>query len=87
MAAVGVKTIIYTDISRDGMLSGVNIDATVKLAQASGIGVVASGGVSSLDDIRAVKAHEKDGVVGVITGKAIYDGRLDLKEAFKIAAE
>ena len=87
MAAVGVKTIIYTDISRDGMLSGVNIDATVKLAQASGIGVVASGGVSSLDDIRAVKAHEKDGVVGVITAKAIYDGRLDLKEAFKIAAE
>ncbi len=86
MADLGVKAIIYTDISRDGMLSGVNIDATVKLAQAAGIGVVASGGVSSLEDIRAVKAHEKDGLVGVITGKAIYDGRLDLKEAFRIAA-
>lgn len=87
MASRGVKTIIYTDISRDGTLSGVNIDATVKLAQAAGIGVVASGGVSSLEDIRAVKAHEKDGLVGVITGKAIYDGRLDLKEALRIAAE
>lgn len=86
MAGRGVKTIIYTDISRDGMLSGVNIEAAVKLAQAAGIGVVASGGVSSLEDIRAVKAHEKDGLVGVITGKAIYDGRLDLKEAFRIAA-
>lgn len=86
MADRGVKTIIYTDISRDGMLSGINIEATVKLAQAAGIGVVASGGVSSPEDIRAVKAHEKDGIVGVITGKAIYDGRLDLKEAFRIAA-
>lgn len=86
MAGRGVKTIIYTDISRDGMLSGVNIEAAVKLAQAAGIGVVASGGVSSLEDIRVVKAHEKDGLVGVITGKAIYDGRLDLKEAFRIAA-
>lgn len=85
MADRGVKTIIYTDISRDGMLSGVNIEATVRLAQAAGIGVVASGGVSSLEDIRAVKAHEKDGIVGVITGKAIYDGRLDLQEAFRIA--
>lgn len=86
MADMGVKTIIYTDISRDGTLSGVNIDATVRLARAAGIGVVASGGVSSLEDIRAVKAHEKDGIVGVITGKAIYDGRLDLKEALRIAA-
>lgn len=86
MAGRGVKTIIYTDISRDGMLSGINIEATVKLAQSAGIGVVASGGVSSPEDIRAVKAHEKDGIVGVITGKAIYDGRLDLKEAFRIAA-
>lgn len=86
MADRGVKTIIYTDISRDGMLSGVNIEATVRLAQTAGIGVVASGGVSSLEDIRAVKAHEKDGIVGVITGKAIYDGRLDLQEAFRIAA-
>lgn len=89
MAGRGVKTIIYTDISRDGTLSGVNIDATVRLARAAGVagvGVVASGGVSSLEDIRAVKAHEKDGLVGVITGKAIYDGRLDLKEALRIAA-
>lgn len=86
MAGRGVKTIIYTDISRDGTLSGVNIEATVRLARAAGIGVVASGGVSSLEDIRAVKAHEKDGVIGVITGKAIYDGRLDLKEALRIAA-
>ncbi len=85
MKAAGVKTIIYTDISRDGTLSGVNVEATVKLAQESGVKIVASGGVKSLDDIKALKAHENDGIEGVIAGKSIYMGTLDLAEAIKIA--
>lgn len=85
MGEAGVKTIIYTDISRDGMLSGVNVEATVALARKSGVKVVASGGVASLEDIRAIKAHEKDGIEGVITGKAIYTGQLDLRAALAIA--
>lgn len=85
MREVGVKTIIYTDISRDGTLTGINGEATAQLARESGVKVIASGGASSLDDIRAVKALEKDGVDGIIVGKAIYGGSLDLKEALKIA--
>ena len=87
MADYGVKTAIYTDISRDGTLSGVNLEGTIALAKASGLSVVASGGVNSLEDIRAVKAHEADGIEGVIVGQAIYSGRLDLKKALRIAAE
>lgn len=83
MAGAGALRIIYTDISRDGMLSGVNAAATAKLAKASGIKVIASGGVRSMEDIRAVKAVESDGVEGVIVGKAIYTGALDLGEALK----
>ena len=64
MAAVGVKTIIYTDISRDGTLSGVNVEATAKLARESGVKVVASGGVKSLEDIKALLPYEKDGFFG-----------------------
>ncbi len=86
MAARGVRTLIYTDISRDGTLTGINIEATVRLAKESGLSVVASGGVSSLDDIRLVKQHEKDGLAGVIAGKALYAGTLDLKDALAIAA-
>ena len=85
MKAAGVKTIIYTDISRDGTLSGVNVEATVKLAQESGVKIVASGGVKSLADIKALKQQEAVGIEGVIAGKSIYMGTLDLAEAIKIA--
>ncbi|MCI7612500.1 MAG: 1-(5-phosphoribosyl)-5-[(5-phosphoribosylamino)methylideneamino]imidazole-4-carboxamide isomerase [Selenomonadaceae bacterium] len=81
MAKAGVKTIIYTDISRDGTLSGVNVEATARLARESGAKVVASGGVKSLEDIRALLPYEKDGIEGVIVGKSIYTGSLDLQEA------
>lgn len=82
---IGVSTIIFTDISRDGMLSGVNASTFADLAKVSGAEVVASGGVKSLDDIRALKAVESSGVVGVIVGKAIYTGTLDLSAAIEIA--
>ena len=87
MASFGVETIIYTDISRDGMLSGVNVEATAALARACGVPIIASGGVASLDDIRRVKAVEGDGVQGCIIGKAIYTGAVDLKEALALAKE
>ena len=87
MAAVGVEHIIFTDISRDGMLSGVNVEATAELAKASGIKVIASGGVSSLADIKALQAHAADGIEGCIIGKAIYTGALDLKEALAALKE
>lgn len=87
MAAYGVETIIYTDISRDGMLSGVNVEATAALARACGVPIIASGGVASIEDIRRVKAVESDGVQGCIIGKAIYTGAVDLKEALALAKE
>ena len=77
----GVESIIYTDIGRDGMLTGVNIDATVKLSAALKIPVVASGGVSNLDDIKALCEVANIGIRGVITGTAIYKGTLNFKEA------
>ena len=87
MAAAGVKTIIYTDISRDGTLSGVNVEATAKLARESGVKVVASGGVKSLEDIKALLPYEKDGIEGVIVGKSIYTGSLKLQEAMALVEE
>ena len=87
MAAYGVETTIYTDISRDGMLSGVNVEATAALARACGVPIIASGGVASIEDIRRVKAVEADGVQGCIIGKAIYTGAVDLKEALALAKE
>ena len=87
MAAYGVGTIIYTDISRDGMLSGVNVEATAALARACGVPIIASGGVASIEDIRRVKAVESDGVMGCIIGKAIYTGAVDLQEALALAKE
>ena len=81
----GVESIIYTDIGRDGMLSGINIEATVKLAQALKIPVIASGGLSNLDDIRKLCEVEGEGVVGTIAGRAIYDGSLDFKAAQEAA--
>ena len=83
----GVESVIYTDIGRDGMLSGVNIEATVKLAQALTIPVIASGGVTNLDDVRNLCAVESEGIEGVITGRAIYEGTLDFAAAQKLADE
>lgn len=85
MADGGVKHIIYTDISRDGTLTGVNAKATAEIAKVSGIKVVASGGVSSIEDIKLVKEYEQDGIEGVIVGKSIYTGALSLPEAIKVA--
>ena len=78
---LGVDSISYTDIGRDGMLSGINVDATVKLAQASSIHVIASGGLSNMQDIEALCAVEGEGVTGVICGRAIYSGDLDFAAA------
>ena len=81
----GVAGIIYTDINRDGMLKGPNIEGTKALAQSIKIPIIASGGVSNIDDIKRLKEKEAAGVVGVITGKAIYTGSLNLAEAIKVA--
>lgn len=83
----GVAAIVYTDISRDGMMKGVNVEATVRLAQAVRIPVIASGGVTNIDDIRALCAVEEEGIMGAITGRAIYEGTLDFAEAQKLADE
>lgn len=77
----GVEGVIYTDIGRDGMLNGVNIEATVRLAQALRIPVIASGGITDLSDIDALCAVEDEGVIGAITGRAIYEGTLDFAQA------
>ena len=81
MEGFGVEAIIYTDIARDGMMQGPNIEATKALAESINIQVIASGGLSTLDDIRRLIAIESSGVTGVITGKAIYSGAIDLREA------
>jgi len=83
----GVESIIYTDIGRDGMLSGINIDATVKLAQALSIPVIASCGLSNLEDIRQLCAVEDEGVEGVICGRSIYTGDLDFEAGQRLADE
>ena len=82
----GVAALLFTDIARDGLLKGVNVDATVELARQVDIPVIASGGVKGLDDIHVLKLHAKDGIEGVITGRALYDGRLDLSAALAVAA-
>ncbi|MDE2089296.1 MAG: 1-(5-phosphoribosyl)-5-[(5-phosphoribosylamino)methylideneamino]imidazole-4-carboxamide isomerase [Gammaproteobacteria bacterium] len=83
----GVEAIIYTDIGRDGMMSGVNVEATAALARGISIPVIASGGVSSLDDVRALCAIAGDGIMGAIIGRALYEGTLDLAEGQKLADE
>jgi phosphoribosylformimino-5-aminoimidazole carboxamide ribotide isomerase len=83
----GVEGVIYTDIGRDGMLSGINIEATVKLAQALSIPVIASGGLSNLEDIRALCGVESEGVEGVICGRSIYTGDLDFAAGQRLADE
>jgi phosphoribosylformimino-5-aminoimidazole carboxamide ribotide isomerase len=82
----GVEAVIYTDIGRDGMMSGVNIEATVRLAQALVVPVIASGGLNGLDDIRKLREVEGEGITGCIAGRAIYEGKLDFAEAMKVAA-
>jgi phosphoribosylformimino-5-aminoimidazole carboxamide ribotide isomerase len=81
----GVEAIIYTDIGRDGMMSGFNAEATRKLAGAVNTPVIASGGVSSLDDIRLLRELEDEGVTGAVIGRALYEGGLSLKECLKAA--
>jgi phosphoribosylformimino-5-aminoimidazole carboxamide ribotide isomerase len=76
-----VSAIVYTDISRDGMMQGVNVEATVAMAEASSIPVIASGGITNLDDIKALSAVAEKGILGAITGRAIYEGTRDVKEA------
>jgi len=83
----GVAAIIYTDISRDGTLEGPNIPSTVALAQAVNIPIIASGGVGNIEDLKAIKACEDQGVAGVICGRAIYDGRVNLPEAISLLQE
>ena len=83
----GVNSVVYTDIGRDGMLSGVNIEATVNLARALTIPVIASGGLTDLEDIRKLCEVEFEGIMGAITGRAIYQGTLDFAAAQKLADE
>jgi phosphoribosylformimino-5-aminoimidazole carboxamide ribotide isomerase len=83
----GVSAIVYTDIARDGMMQGVNVEATVSMARASGIPVIASGGITNIDDIRALAAVAREGIIGAITGRAIYENTLDLAEAQRLADE
>jgi phosphoribosylformimino-5-aminoimidazole carboxamide ribotide isomerase len=79
--ALGVSAIVYTDIARDGMMQGVNVEATVQMAQASSIPVIASGGITNMEDIKALAAVSSKGICGAITGRAIYEGTLDVREA------
>jgi len=81
----GVASLLFTDIGRDGMLKGCNVEATVDLARAVDIPVIASGGVKGLDDIHMLSLHAGDGIEGVITGRALYEGRLDLATAIAMA--
>lgn len=83
---VGVAALLFTDVGRDGMLKGVNIEATHALAKAQPLPVIASGGVAGADDIAALRRLAAEGIEGVICGRALYDGRLDLAEALRLAA-
>ncbi len=83
----GVEAIIYTDIGRDGMMSGVNVESTVALARAVTIPIIASGGITDIDDIRRLCAVATEGIMGAITGRALYEGRLDLAAAQGLADE
>jgi len=83
----GVASLLFTDIGRDGLLKGANIEATVDLARRVDIPVIASGGVKGLDDIRLLALHAEDGIEGVITGRALFEGKLDLAAAIAMASK
>jgi phosphoribosylformimino-5-aminoimidazole carboxamide ribotide isomerase len=83
---LGISSIIYTDIHRDGMSTGPNLEATVTLARSVSIPVIASGGISGIQDVARIAEMEPDGVIGMITGRALYQGTLDLAEAIRIAS-
>ena len=85
--AAGVSAIVYTDIDRDGMMQGVNVEATREMARASSIPIIASGGITNLEDIKALAEHTREGIIGAITGRAIYEGTLDLGAAQHVADE
>ncbi|MFW2853608.1 1-(5-phosphoribosyl)-5-[(5-phosphoribosylamino)methylideneamino]imidazole-4-carboxamide isomerase [Sphingomonas sp. TX0543] len=82
----GVAALLFTDVGRDGLLKGCNVEATVDLARSVNIPVIASGGVKGIGDIHILALHARDGVEGVITGRALYDGRLDLSAALSVAS-
>jgi phosphoribosylformimino-5-aminoimidazole carboxamide ribotide isomerase len=84
MAGMGVKRVLYTDIRRDGTLEGVNVEATADLARQTGLLVIASGGVATLDDVQALCARQADGIEGAIIGQALYTGAIDLAEAIRL---
>jgi phosphoribosylformimino-5-aminoimidazole carboxamide ribotide isomerase len=81
VAAMGIERIIYTDVARDGMLTGVNVEHTCAIARESGLKVTASGGISALEDIKRLKDASECGIDSVIVGKALYEGRFSLKQA------
>ena len=83
----GVASIVFTDVSRDGMMQGLNVESTVELAEAIHIPVIASGGVTNIDDIKNLCATDEEGIVGVIVGRALYEGTIDLAEAQEIASK
>lgn len=85
--SAGVSSIVYTDIARDGMMQGVNVEATLAMALASSIPVIASGGITNIEDIRALNAVASQGICGAITGRAIYEGTLDVAEAQRLCDE
>ncbi|MGI6434396.1 MAG: 1-(5-phosphoribosyl)-5-[(5-phosphoribosylamino)methylideneamino]imidazole-4-carboxamide isomerase [Syntrophomonadaceae bacterium] len=87
MYSLGIRTAVYTDISRDGRLSGPNIEAVKTMLEKTGLRIIASGGVTTLDNIRELKALEPAGIDGAIVGKALYDGKMDLSKALALAAE
>lgn len=83
----GVEAIVYTDISRDGMMNGINLEATVRLAQSVHIPIIASGGITNLEDVRRLCEVAEEGISGAITGRAIYEGTLDFAEGQRLADE
>jgi phosphoribosylformimino-5-aminoimidazole carboxamide ribotide isomerase len=83
----GVAAIVYTDIARDGALGGIDVEAVAEVARQIRVPLIASGGVSSLDDIAALKGHEADGIAGIICGRALYDGRIDPKAALRLLSK
>lgn len=87
MKAIGVQSVVFTDISRDGMLQGPNIESTVQMAEKTGLSVIASGGISTLQDLQHLQAEAQKGIAieGAITGKALYSGAFTLKEALRVA--